>query len=74
MPGLGDRVVEAIRTGDDATLRLLLHPYLHWTDERGVTTRGRTMVLAMLARSGEPALPRAVELRDGQVYRWDAGP
>jgi hypothetical protein len=46
-----------------------LHPYLHWT-EAGRTVRGRTKVLALLA--SRPALdpPDAVELRDGQIYRW----
>ena len=56
---------------DWKALRLLLHPYVHWTGPDGVTIRGRTRVLEMLAsrceRCGPPA---AVELRDGQIYRW----
>jgi hypothetical protein len=51
-------------------VRLLLHPYLHWTDSSGNTLRGRAKVLAMLERSEAPAPPSSIELRDGQVYRW----
>jgi hypothetical protein len=53
-----------------AALRLLLHPYLHWTDSDGHVLRGRGKVLAMLERVDAPAPPSAVELRDGQIYRW----
>ena len=52
-------------------LRLLLHPYLHWTGPDDVTIRGRTKVLAMLTeRANPPQRPALVELRDNQVYRW----
>jgi hypothetical protein len=55
---------------DWAIVRRLLHPYLHWTDAAGHTTRGRTNVLAMLENSEPPDEPDSVELRDGQIYRW----
>ena len=45
-------------------------PYLHWEREDGTTVRGRENVLAMLAQAPVPEPPAAVELRDGQVYRW----
>ena len=49
----------------------MLHPYLHWTDDGGVTRRGRNVVLAMLKQAAAPpAEPASVELRDGQIYRW----
>jgi hypothetical protein len=51
-------------------LRLLLHPYLHWTDAAGRTIRGRVNVLAMLENSDTPDEPDSIELRDGQIYRW----
>ena len=70
-----DAAVRAVRAaaaaGDLAALRPLLHPYLHWTDSAGATVRGRQRVLARLAdRALPPDPPVAVELRDGQVYRW----
>jgi hypothetical protein len=66
-----ERVRAAFESGDWATLKLLLHPYLHWSED-GVTIRGRTKVLAHLRASGRVAPPRAIELRDDQVYRWVA--
>jgi hypothetical protein len=64
-------VLEAAAAGDWSHLRLLLHPYLHWTDDRGVTFRGRTNVLRWLAsRAGTLQPPQHFELRDAQVYRW----
>ena len=62
-------IVSAVGAGDPGIVRLLLHPYLHWT-EHGLTTRGRTNVLALLAGRVELAEPVRVELRDGQIYRW----
>ena len=61
----------AFEAGDWERLRLLLHPYLHWT-EGGETTRGRTKVLARLRESDRLPPPRSIELRDDQVYRWEA--
>jgi hypothetical protein len=60
----------AMGARDWATVRLLLHPYLHWTDASGRTIRGRTNVLAMLENSDPPDEPDSIELRDGQIYRW----
>ena len=68
-----DQVVEtvlaAIRAGRSADVRLMLHPYLHWTAP-GVRLRGRTKVLAYLATATDQGAPDEYELRDGQVYRW----
>jgi hypothetical protein len=52
-------------------LRLLLHPYLHWTEADGVTLRGRSNVLNWLvSHPTRLAPPERFELRDGQIYRW----
>ena len=61
---------DATARGDGEALRLLLHPYLHWTLPDGTVLRGRRTVLAMLETTDPPALPPDVELRDGQIYRW----
>jgi hypothetical protein len=62
----------AVRDRDGEALRLLLHPYLHWTMPDGTVLHGRRHVLAMLEDADPPAEPAEVELRDGQVYRWRA--
>ncbi|MGY1741741.1 MULTISPECIES: hypothetical protein [unclassified Blastococcus] len=62
----------AMADRDWAALRPLLHPYLHWTGPDDAVVRGRTRVLALLAAAPRPGPPSAVELRDGQVYRWTA--
>jgi hypothetical protein len=62
-------VLDAVERGDWATVKALLHPYLHWR-EPGVALRGRTKVLVRLAESPPPSPPSTVELRDGQIYRW----
>ena len=67
-----EAVQAAFASGDRETLRLLLHPYLHWTDAAGVTVRGRTNVLALLDGLQDLPAARSIELRDGQVYRWSA--
>jgi hypothetical protein len=59
----------AMDAGDWAALRPLLHPHLHWTDG-AVVLRGRATVLHHLRERPTPRPPRAVEVRDGQVYRW----
>ena len=54
-------------------VRPLLHPYLHFDDgpeDGGVHLRGRSNVLAHLRDHPTPRPPEAVEVRDGQVYRW----
>jgi hypothetical protein len=55
-------------------LRLMLHPYLHWTAADGTRLRGRNNVMARLQAGASPAEPAAVELRDGQIYRWQEPP
>lgn len=50
-------------------VRRLLHPRLHFTD-RDVTLRGRSSVLEHLRNHPTPKPPAAVEVRDGQLYRW----
>ena len=70
---IAQRAHAAIVEGDWSTVRLLLHPYLHWTDSTGRTIRGREKVLAMLKHATQaPAGARSIELRDGQIYRWVA--
>jgi hypothetical protein len=70
-------VDEVVRAAHDAMLardwnqlRLMLHPYLHWTASDGSRLRGRSKVMDRLERATPPAPPAAVELRDGQIYRW----
>lgn len=63
-------VQAAVAARDWAALHPLLHPYLHWTGPGATVVRGRRKVLARLERTGEAPEPAAVELRDGQVYRW----
>lgn len=66
-------VYAALDDRDRARLRLMLHPYLHWTGPDRITIRGRAKVLALLTDRGEPPEPpTAVELRDGQIYRWQS--
>jgi hypothetical protein len=69
MDDLVRQVVAAIEGRDWETLRRVLHPYLHWTED-GVTVRGRQKVLARLADRPVVRVPASYELRDGQVYRW----
>ena len=61
-----EAALDAIAARDWPRLRLLLHPYLHWTG--GI--RGRTNVLAHLAAHPDVDPPTSYELRDGQIYRW----
>jgi hypothetical protein len=65
---------QAIQDRDWDTLRLLLHPYLHWTTANGTRVRGRTKVIEQLQNAEPAAEPVAVELRDGQIYRWQEPP
>jgi hypothetical protein len=72
--GAMDRVIaevlDAVERREWERLRLLLHPYLHWTDAAGATMRGRTNVMARLRDAPAVSAPAWYELRDGQVYRW----
>jgi hypothetical protein len=64
-------VLDAAAAGRLDQVKLLLHPYLHWTDTDGVTLRGRTNVLRWLfSQQVRLAAPARFELRDGQIYRW----
>jgi hypothetical protein len=73
-PALVDEVVraahDAMLARDWDWLRLMLHPYLHWTASDGSRLRGRSKVMDRLQSAMPPAPPAAVELRDGQIYRW----
>jgi len=70
MDDLTIRALAAMTRRDWAALQPLLHPYLTWTDPEGTVLRGRRNVLARLQHTGAPGVPAAVELRDGQIYRW----
>jgi len=65
---------DAMLASDWDRLRLILHPYLHWTAADGSRLRGRTKVMDRLQNAAPPAEPVAVELRDGQIYRWQEPP
>ena len=67
-------VQEAMLERDWDGLRMLLHPYLHWTTANGTPFRGRTKVIELLQTGSPPAALIAVELRDGQIYRWQEPP
>jgi hypothetical protein len=62
----------AIERRDLERLKPLLHPYLHWRRDDESTLRGRSRVIAWLAEAPPPAAPESYELRDGQIYRWNA--
>jgi hypothetical protein len=59
---------ESILERDWDRLRLMLHPYLHWTAADGTRLRGRTKVIERLQHAAPPVQPVAVELRDGQSF------
>ena len=73
-PVIADEVLraahQAMSERDWDGLRLMLHPYLHWTTAEGDRLRGRTKAMARLQAAAPPTEPIAVELRDGQIYRW----
>lgn len=67
---------DAMLSCDWSALRLLLHPYLQWTTSDGTRVRGRTNVMERLQNTALPVeAPTqdspAVELRGGQIYRWE---
>ena len=64
-------VLDALQRGDREWLRLALHPYLRWTREDGTVLRGHRRVLDLLAEAPPLGPPASVELRDGQIYRWE---
>ena len=61
---------ESMLERDWDRLRPMLHPYLHWSAADGTRLRGRTKIIERLQRAAPPVKPAAVELRDGQIYRW----
>lgn len=65
-------VLDAMGAGQWDIVRLMLHPYLHWTFPDGQIVRGRTRALALLRAGVVPPRPSSVELRDEQIYRWGA--
>jgi hypothetical protein len=60
---------DAIDAGDWDRARPLLHPHVRFSDG-SVLVRGRTRLLGHLRAHPTPKPPVAVEVRDGQVYRW----
>ena len=64
-----EEALEAIGHRDWESLRLMLHPYVHWKDG-GTSIRGRAKVMAHLRVHPEARLPSSWEFRDGQIYRW----
>ena len=71
---LAERVRDGLSAGRADSIRLLLHPYMHWIRADGTVVRGRTRVLAAMAADSPLEPPAAVELRDGQIYRWVSPP
>ena len=59
----------AVDAGEWDEARRLLHPHLHFHDG-AVALRGRNAVLEHLRNHPRPKPPAAVEVRDGQLYRW----
>ena len=77
-PGVVAEVTQAAQAAiverDWDSLRLLLHPYMHWTTADGTRVRGRVKVMELLRTEPPSVLPITVELRDGQIYRWQERP
>jgi hypothetical protein len=69
LPELAMAAWDALDRQEWGELGPLLHPYLHWQD-RKVALRGRVNVLAHLRSVPTPRPPTSVEIRDGQIYRW----
>ena len=69
MEGRIEEAWEALGLRDWESLRLMLHPYVRWTDG-GTSIRGRTKVMAHLRVHPVDRPPSSWELRDGQIYRW----
>lgn len=64
-------LLAALAADDWDAARLVLHPYVRWQTAGGATIRGRTNVLGLLREQPGPDLPASIELRDGQIYRWN---
>lgn len=69
LPAPAAQAWDLIELRDWAGVRPLLHPYLRFQDGK-VAVRGRARLLELLVASPTPRPPRAVEVRDGQLYRW----
>jgi hypothetical protein len=74
-------VDEVVRAAHDAMLasdwdrlRMILLPYLRWTAADGSRSRGRTKLVDRFQNAAPPAEPVDLELRDGQIYRWQEPP
>ena len=65
---------ESMLERDWEGLALMLHPYVHWSAADGTRLHGRTKVLERLQHAAPPVMPAAVELREGQIYRWQEPP
>ncbi|MEU0538836.1 nuclear transport factor 2 family protein [Nocardia sp. NPDC005978] len=64
-------ILRAVDADDWTSFANLVHPYVHWTED-GITTRGRTRVMALLSGREGVRPPDSYEFRDGRVYRWNA--
>lgn len=71
---MAERALELIAQHDWVAIREVLHPYLHWTRSDGSVVRGRANLIAEVESGRVPLAPVAVELRDGQLYRWTEAP
>jgi hypothetical protein len=69
LPAPAARVWDLLDRQDRQAVRPLLHPDVRWHDG-SLRLRGRSNVLAHLARSPTPRPPDHGEVRDGQVSRW----
>jgi len=64
--------IDAWRRNDRAMITQVVHPYIRWMDARGKQHRGRNQILEWLGQRREQLqLPAGMELRDGQIYRWE---
>jgi hypothetical protein len=69
LPAPAAEVWDLVEKQEWAEVRPLLHPYVRFEDGSDVV-RGRSRLLARLRDRPTPRPPVAVEVRDGQLYRW----
>jgi len=72
LPAPAAEVWNLVEQQEWGELRPLLHPYVRYDDGRAAV-RGRRRLLAHLRDVPTPRPPAAVEVRDGQLYRWIGG-